>query len=477
MALRRQVTDAEATFQDPIFGINLRAAEEDLRSGEARLMVNCFNDGGTRIRTGSTRLTTASLSSTFRIRGGHKYYYGGSSPTSQRLVAYNTTISIIANNGTETVLTTGMTADLDTFFTTWSITDTAYIANNTDTLRKYDGTTFSTISGTNIPVARTGVQPILDRLMCITANGIERTDPRVDNVWSANSSWATLRPIRGGLFTHLHPWTIRGIDTLYPGLIAFQSTAYYVVTGTNFGSSATAASAPTGEDSLIRLLDPNVGTSSPYSVETVPGVGMFWFTSDLNVYFLPEGSLTGRLIGENLRSTGSTAGIESCNLAAINQVVMRYFYPWLILGFPTGSDTWCSRYFFLDIRAITNPGVLGLPGTTIVWYGPMTGWTVSRFWREGQNADNTLYGGEGKAANGAYVYTMLPSGTYTDAQGSTDANVAMSYQTYFKSFGYPSRQKYLREIHMDLNAFTGNPTVDVLDLDGAVITSATIASV
>lgn len=477
MALRRQVSDSEATYEDPKYGINLREAEENLRSGEARLMINCFNNGGTVLRTGSTRLTSASLNSSQRIRGGHKYYYGGASPTGKRLVAYGGTISVIANNGAETVLNTGMTSDLDTFFTTWSITDTAYIANNTDVIRKYDGTTFSTVSGTNIPVARTGVVPILDRLMCITTNGIERTDPRVDSIWSSNSSWATLRPIRGGLFTHIHPWTVRGTDTLYPGLIALQANAYYVVTGTDFGSSATAASPPTGEDSSIRLLDPNIGTSSPYSVETVPGVGMFWFTSDLNVYFLPEGGLIGRLIGENLRSTGSTAGIESCNTAAINQVVMRYFYPWLILGIPTGSDTWCSRYFLLDIRALTHPSVLGLNGPTIVWYGPMTGWTVSRFWAETQNGENALYGGEGKAANGAYVYTMFPSGTYTDAQGSTDAAVAMEYQTYFKGFGFPSREKYLREIHLDLNAYAGNPTVDVFDLDGAVISNATISSV
>src|SRR3990167_3241876 len=128
MALRKQVAESRATFDDPLMGVNLRLSEQDLRRGEARLMQNCIFEGGTRIRTGSSRLTASSLGS-FRIRGGHKYYYGGSTPTSKRLIAYSNKISTLSDAGSEAVLTTGMTSDKDTYFTTWSITDKVYISN------------------------------------------------------------------------------------------------------------------------------------------------------------------------------------------------------------------------------------------------------------------------------------------------------------------------------------------------------------
>jgi hypothetical protein len=215
--------------------------------------------------------------------------------------------------------------------------------------------------------------------MCVTSNGIERCDPRDPSRWSSNSSWATIRPSLVGLFTHAVPFTIRGTDTIYPGLIAFQANAHYLITGTDFGADVTAASASTGEDSSIKLLDAKIGTSSPYSVCSVPGVGLFWFTSDLNVYWLPDGALTGLYIGDKIQSTRRTnQGIESTNTAAVNQVWMAYQYPFLMLGIPVGSDTYPSVQWWLDIRRFPKD---------VVWHGPMTGQTVSRVWVENQNGD------------------------------------------------------------------------------------------
>src|SRR4029078_13161373 len=143
---------------------------------------------------------------------------------------------------------------------------------------------FTQITGTNVPTPRSGVVPVSDRLLAITTNGIERSDPRSDSVWSNNSSWATLRPQRPGLFTAMHPYALRGLDSVFEGAIVLQERAYYHITGSDFGTIFIAATASVDEDVSIKLLDPTVGTASPDSLCTVPGVGIFWFTIDLNVF-------------------------------------------------------------------------------------------------------------------------------------------------------------------------------------------------
>lgn len=461
MALRGQLPDQHALFADPTRGVNLRDSEDDLKPGDARLMQNCIFDGGTVIRTGSTRLTPSSLGS-FRLRGGTKFYRADT--TSQRLIAYSTKISSLADNGTETVLSSGMTSDKDTHFLPWAITDKCYISNNTDTLRTVDNAgAFATVTGTAIPTPLM-LAPMRDRLLAITTNGIERTNPRVDNVWSNNSSWATLRPTRAGRFTALYPYSFQGSDAIVDTTLALQANAYYLVTGTNFGSDVTAASASAGEDSAIVLRDDRVGTSSPYSLVTVPGIGIFWFTTDLNVYWLPFNAPTGRYIGDRIISTSTTLGINNTNTSALGQVWMQYFDRKLILSIPTGSNTYPSVQFWLDVRRLVDH-----PEWGPVWYGPMTGSSIGRTWVEGQTNDLSLKGGEGNSATGAFVYNMLPAETYTDAVGTTDVDVAMIYHGYYKSNGRSDRDKYVREVQMDLNSFTGTTTLDILDLRGVII--------
>ncbi len=470
MALRQQISEAKATYPDPVLGVNLRSADDDLVPGEARTMRNLVFDGGTRSRTGSLRLNAGSLGP-YAIKGGHRYYYGGPSPTSARLIAYNTTIAKISGTGNVTPLTASMTANRDTFFTTWSITDKVYIGNNVDTLRSYDGNsdTFATVTGTNIPVARTGVFSILDRLMAITTNGIERCDPRDPTRWSSNSSWATLRPSQVGLFTHAVPFTIKGTDNFYPGLIAFQANAYYVITGSDFGSDVTVASPSTGEDASIQLLDSRVGTSSPYSVCTVPGVGLFWFTSDFNVFWLPEGSLTGQYIGDKIQSPDvNRSGIESVNPAALSQVWITYQYPFLMLGVPMGSGLFSTVQWWLDVRRFPKE---------VVWYGPMTGQSIGRCWAETQNGDNALYSGEGDPGVGAFIYQLRVPGDFTDAVGTADNAMARVSKTPFRSFDWPSRQKYLSVINFDLFQPTGSAICNLYDLDHTIATNIPIVAV
>lgn len=469
MALRNRLPDDVAGYPDPELGVNLRAAEQDLKPGEARLMQNCVFDGGTRMRLGSGNINTSSLGS-FKIRGGHKFYYGSAS--SKRLIAYSTKISVMSDGGTETVLTSGMTSDQDTHFSTWSITDKDYISNGTDELKEYDGSTFQNVSAiggaTNVPgnggnAAAIMIAPVLDRLLAVTSNGIERSNPRQGHIWSSNSSWATLRPSLVGRFTAIAPHTVETNAELFPGAIAFQANAHYLVTGTNYGSDVTAGTASTGEDASIKLLDSRVGSGSPYSICSVPGIGLFWFTSDLNVYWLPYGRTTGQYVGDKLKSNSSTLGIESTNKAALNQVTMVYFDRYLRLAIPTGSAVYPSREFWMDMRSLVEH-----PDRGPVWYGPMTGRTVGRQWAETQGTDDALYGGEGNSATGAFVYELDKASTYTDAVGTSDTDIDMEYRTFFNDAGEPSKQKYVRAVHFDLQSYTGTATVDLYDLSGLV---------
>lgn len=472
--LRNQIPEQEASYDDPARGVNLRASLVSLQPGESPLMQNCILDGGIRIRTGNSRLTPTALASSLGVRGGTKFYYGGASSQKVRLIAYGTKIVTVADVGTETVLTSAMSNDKDTWFTTWSITDKVYISNSTDTLRSYDGATFATVTGTAIPIPRGPVVGVQDRLLAITVNGVERTNPRNDSVWSTNSGWATFRPITPGLFTALHPVTIRGTDTFHSGALVFQQSAHYLITGSNFGADVTLATPSTGEDSAIRYLGP-VGTLSPYSVETIPGVGTFWFTHDINVYFLPEGSLSGRYIGDKLISNGSTLGIESVNKAALSQVWMRSFSlrnRYLILALPMGSDTYASTQFWLDLRTFVEQPNLGP-----VWYGPMTGQTIGRMWREDQQGELQLVGGEGNPTTGIFVYRAFEPSLFTDAIGLTNTAIPMVYQTSFKDGGAPRREKYVRAVNLDMNTFSGSPTVDIVDLNGNIATGLAIQAV
>ena len=470
MALRGQISEKQATWPDPLLGINLRDSEENLGDYESRLMQNCEYYGATRMRRGSQRINATSLGAK-RIRGGSMYYFGGSAQQKKNLIAYGTKISALSGSGTETVLTSSMTDDQDVYISTWPITDKAYFANKADVLSNYDGTTWAVVNGTNIPTPRSHVIPVLDRLMCVTVNGIERTNPRVDNVWSSNSSWATLRPSQPGLFTALAPASIKSTDTIYDGALAFQERAYYLITGTDFGNDVTSASASSGEDAAIRLLDPTVGTNSPYSICNVPGIGTFWFTSDCNVFWIPEGGLIGRFVGDKIQSTVATRGIESTNLAALGQVWMTYFDRILMLGIPLGSNTYPSIQFWMDMKAMMDN-----PQKGPVWYGPMTGQTLSRCWIANQQGDNKVFGGEGNPDNGAFVYQLRVAGRYTDAVGDADNAISMQYRTPFKDFGTPSREKYVQAIHLDMNSYSGQATLDLLDLDGTLASNVTIQS-
>lgn len=446
----------------PMLGVNLRDPSHQLQPGEVLKLQNLLWDGTTRMIPGSSLLTPSTLDASFRIRGGHRFYPRGGS--AKRLVAYGTRISIIDDAGAETILTSTASSDLDVYFTTWSIQNRVYATNGSDNLFFYDGSSSGLVTGTAIPSPKARIAPILDRLMAITADGIERTDARTDAVWSNNSTWATLRPLQPGEFTAIHPFVLKGTDTFYEGLLALQESAYYVITGTDFGTDVTAVTASTGEDSSIRLIDPDVGTASPKSVVSVPSVGTFFLTKDPNVFWIPEGEIAGRYVGDNLHSYTTTKGLNNINQDAIDQAWMTYFDRKLLLGFPTGTNTYPDTQYWLDMRDLRS-----LDNRRVAWYGPMNVDTWGVVWREDQGTEQALKAGEGNPSTGAFVYKAYQNTLAGHASGASTLFPTCIYQDRNQPFSTGKGSKYIPDIRFTIDTMGGSMIAGVGDLKQNVV--------
>lgn len=459
--LRGRYSDKYSEISMPVLGVNLRDPQHLLNDGECTLLSNCYFDGSIRPIPGTTAVTPSAIQASTRVRGGHRFYKRNG--IKYRLIAYDTKISQVSDAGSENVLTAITSADKLTLFSTWPILDRAYAANGSDNPFYYDGSSFGQLSGTNIPTPLSRIVPILDRLMVVTQNGIERTDARSDTVWSSNSAWATKRPMRPGLFTAIHPWNMRESGITFPGLIAFQANAWYIVTGQDFGSDVTAVTANATEDSSIQLLDANVGTSSPMSVCTVPGVGIFWVTSDLNVYCLPDGSLTGFYVGDKIQSRVGTVGLNQANLNALDQIWMEYFDRKLLLGFPSGSKTYADTQYWMDLRYLTAGDPKGA-----VWYGPHTVNSWGCVWREDQGGDLALMAGEGLTTNGVRVYKGYQREVASHTVGASTVLPMATFQDRFKGGEGGSSTKYPRDVRTTMTLTGGTAKAGIVDLGDSV---------
>ena len=459
--LRGRVPDKYSELAMPRLGVNLRDPQHLLESGECCLLQNAYYDGSILPVPGTRAITPTALSASARIRGGHRFY--AQDGRKRRIIAYQSKISMIDDAGSENILTSGTTTDRLTLFSTWPILDRVYAANGMDNPFYYDGASFGQLVGTNIPTPLSRIVPILDRLMVVTENGIERTDSRDDTVWSSDSAWATKRPVRPGRFTAIHPISLRGTDTIYPGILAFQANAYYIITGTDFGSDVTAATASIDEDSSIQLIDGSVGTSSPMSICTVPGVGIFWVTSDLNVYLLPDGQLKGVYVGDKLQSRVSTYGLNDASVSLIDSIWMEYFDRKLILGFPAGPSTAPDVQYWLDLRYLTAGDPKGS-----VWYGPQMVNTWGCVWREDQGGDLSLCAGEGLLSRGVMVYRAYQTDLASHVTGSTTQLPTMIYQDRHIGYDGGSTVKYPRDARMTLTMTGGTATAGMAELGDAL---------
>lgn len=481
MGLSGRLPDKIAMYPDPIQGVNYRMSADDLRPGQAALMQNCYWDGGTRIRQGNTALNSTSLGA-FVGRGGTKFYRVDG--TSQRLIAYNTNISEISDAGVETVLDATRTANQDTHFTTWSITDACYVCNGSNTLGAVSANgTFATTTGTNIPPSPVMVHPMVDRMLCLQSGSVRWTNARVDSVWSAASStWCVVRPAgSAGGVNVIHPHSLTGQQgDPSTQMLLFQDGAVSTLTGTDFGTDVTASTPSTGFDVALTLIDPTAGCRSPYGVATVPGLGTFWVTPVGNVAWLPFNQLTVKFVGNGLFSRRSDVlGLNNMNQSELDQVAMVYHDQKLKLFIPTSSNAYLSTQYWLDVRPLFEAQLAPGGNTDIVpaWSGPHTGQTFQRVWVENQAGDlDVLRALEGNTANGLYVYTVDADDVFYDTTGATTANIQYVYETFYHGFGAPSWEKLLERIRWDCTGRISSADVTIRDIHGDTVGGLTITN-
>ena len=469
--LRGRLPDNVSEYPKPVRGVNLRKSVEDLLPEESELESNCFYDSGLRTRFGRARFTTVSLGMNYGLGATKAYFADGSTA---RVVAFDTNLVEISDAGAISTITSTLSSGRDTHFRQWSVTDRLYLCNRANSLMALDSAgAFASVTGSYIPQSPTMAVPYLDRLCVLQGNVVVITDSYTDSVFSpTTSSWAAFRGIGGSgnpTAIALHSATGTPGDP-QAQLLIFQANTTTALVGSDLGSNVTAASPPTGFDGQLILLDPRIGTSSPYSVCNVPGVGTFWFTTNRNVVWLPIGQSIPRMIGNSLYSYRSgILGLNDVSQTNLGQVVMEYHDLKLKLYLPVNGQTYSTIQYWLDLRPVMEnlAAVLTAPeGFPANWSGPHTGQAVRRVWTENQGNDNDLLMGiEGDPTNGLMVYEQNPVNYYRDDVGvSTSSEIYYRWESFYNPMGAPGYQKHLYDLWLDVEGYINLATVSVSDI-------------
>lgn len=468
--LRGRLPDDVAEYPDPVFGIDLRSSLEDLQPGQAEFLKNCYYDGGVRKRAGAVSVNSLRYS-LYRGCGGTKVYPNDATPF--RLIAYGTALASVTDAGAIATLTTGLTSDRDTRFQTWTLTDATYVCNGADPLAYVDNITqvYATVTGTNIPPSPTQAVPFLDRLFVLQDGIVLTSDPRTDTVFASTSSiWAAYKPVgsAGGVKAmHLHSVTGQQGDPLAQ-LLFFKQASVSALTGTDLGDDVTAATIPSGYDGQVTLIAHRVGTNSPRSIVTAPGIGTFWVTQDLNVAWLPFSQVTPLLIGDALYSRRTDIyGLNHANNTQLDKIWMVYHDRKLKLGFPVGSDAYPSVQYWLDVRKLQGVSPTPEQKLEVSWSGPHQGQTPSHVWVEAEGGDSdVLYGLEGDPLLGAYLYRLNEPGISYDTRGIATTSIVSDEGSHYHTFGAPGFLKYLLRLRIDAGGQLEHTRLEVRDLHG-----------
>ena len=468
--LRNRIPDDMAEYPDPRFGIDLRSSLEDLQPGQAEFLKNCYYDGGVRKRAGSVSVNALRYSY-YPGSGGTRVYPNDAVPV--RLLAYHTALATVTDAGTIATVTDSLTANTSVRFQTWTLTDATYVCNGEDPLAYVDNITqsYATLTGTNIPQSPTQAVPFVDRLFVLQDGYVVTSDPRTDTVFSSSTStWATYRPVgsAGGVKAlHLHSVTGQQGDPIAQ-LLLFKQASVSALTGTDFGDDVTAASIPTGYDAALTLLTHRIGTNSPRSIVTAPGIGTFWVTQDLNVAWLPFSQITPLLIGDALYSRRTDIyGLNHAASTYLHHIWMVYHDRKLKLGFPVGSDPFPSIQYWLDVRQLQGVSPTPEQKLEVAWSGPHAGQTPSHVWVEAEGGDqDVLYGVEGDPSLGTYLYRLAEAGISYDTRGVATSNIVSDEGSHYHTFGAPGFLKYLQRLRIDAGGQLEHTRLEVRDLHG-----------
>jgi len=390
-----------------------------------------------------------------RITGLHRFYpYGG---TTRTVASYGVGVSYYDEATKDWVaISAGQTNNLMTHFTTWTPASGGthlYISNTTDTPKKWDGTTFSTV--TAAPANTVQFLPYRDRLIALSASGaITWSDSHDDSSWSDGATTGALLDSSGkGLALHNSTNNDSGIESKV--LIAGDE-GMYLFSGTDMRTPAS-----TGNYVLHKIF--NIGCVSPKTMVWTPE-GTIWLGTDRQVYLLPFDKARPVPIGDKIRAVTREGekGIESIPKGYITEACAVYSDGYYKLSVTSSGGSYNDTQWWLDVsRLFRDEG----DSTYGPWYGPMTGANINCFAVYSGGADDgKLIGGEASAQED--LYELNVDGVYGD--GASAATIQIYYKTFYHPLGSYEFTKDVHKIEAELLDVLGTVNVTAHEITGAV---------
>ena len=442
-------------------GVNLYKSPVELLPDEALLTQNLIWRSGMKKRGGQVRLNTSEAVASKEVLGIHRFYYG---VNKERIIAIDTKVMKDDEDNTWTDIKTGLTAGLQTHFSTWGALDKLFVANGTDTGFTWDGSTATDITATNAPGSPTQFLPYQNRILAIQGGDLQ---------WSAafdeTATWESIANCGVRPDTILFGMIIHSVSAENEGftskVILAGANDMHLFWGTDLRVPFTAG------NYQIYSLGMGVGCSAIRTLVHTPK-GSIWLGNDSQVYLLPFNNAVPIPIGTKLQSNGTEQGIENIPSGQIETAAAVYhdgFYKLTIAR--TGQTTNNSQYW-LDINRLQadEDGHFG------PWYGPMLGRDISCYAvQSGGNDLGDLIAGE-QTAKG-YIYQMDANGTKSDFDASAGAakSITLSYKTFHNPLGSLSLAKDISRIELELLQLNGTVTIAFHDITGSIKTGNSFA--
>ena len=99
------------------------------------------------------------------------------------------------------------------------------------------------------------------------------------------------------------------------------------------------------------------------------------------------------------------------------------------------------------------------------WYGPMKGMNFhGQTVLSGPGDNGEWYGGESKAATGAFVYEAGQAGTFAD----NSVAMAIEFQSFYNSLSVQTLNKVLHKLEIELLSTSGSYNIDYFDTIGKI---------
>lgn len=440
-------------------GVNLHNNIVELQPDECLLSQNLVWENGMVKRKGQTFVTSTEVVASKKILGLHRFYMADGS-TKYTLAACDTTVKKFVSPSTWTSIKTGLTAGLNTNFTTWGALNKIYTCNGTDKMWSWDGTTATDITiADGIPVQ---ALPYQDRLLTIIGGYLTWSPSFSDDgtKWVAASS-AGVKPDTKlyGMCIHSASNEASSNDTKV--LIAGANGMYLF-----YGKDMRPIAGVDGDYSLYPISIP-VGCTSPRTMCWTP-MGTMWLGIDKQVYLLPFNDVSPIPVGTKIQSNISgTKGIESIPDAQMINACAIYHDGYYKLSFASASGSTNTVQYWADVKR----GFKDEDGSFGPWYGPMVGQSISCFANMNGFGDaGNLLGGESTAKG--YVYTLGDSGAVADITLS-DASakaISLAYQTPYNPLGNANLRKDVHKIEAELLDVLGTVNVEFHDITGSIKT-------